>query len=437
MMVQEQAQEGSFQLNLEKLYLLATQEEDALNKIRSKAWDHFLEIGLPTKKTEPYKYVRLRQLFPQIYSEAKLSSISKDQIEELVYPECKQSFIVFINGYYCEKDSCLVGISNKVVITDLSRASRTYGAFLNNHWAKAMQGEVDAFAALNAATHKKGLFIYVPPGVTIENPIQIIQIIDPGINNPIIVPRIQVFAGKSAEFQIISSLSIHSEGSYGINQVVDFSLDENSRVKFTHTVLNQNESIWHFDAVRATLKRNSHFQSINVTDGSYRYRNDYHIILAQEGCEAELDGITMLSKSKEVHTHVFMDHQAPNCRSRQLFKSVLKDSSRGSFEGKIFVRQAAQKTDAFQLNNNLLLSEKAHADSKPNLEIFADDVKASHGATVGRLNQEQIFYLKSRGFSEMDAQSLLIAGYCKDIIDRVTIPSLLEILKDKLENYIR
>lgn len=144
----------------------------------------------------------------------------------------------------------------------------------------------------------------------------------------------------------------------------------------------------------------------------------------------------MLADKREAHTHIFMEHQAPHCRSFQLFKSVLNDFSRSSFEGKIMVRQAAQKTEAFQLNNNLLLSDHAHADSKPNLEIFADDVKASHGATVGQLDIDQLFYMKTRGFSDQAAKNLLIFGFCEQVVEMITLPSLREEISARTRHYL-
>jgi Fe-S cluster assembly protein SufD len=150
-------------------------------------------------------------------------------------------------------------------------------------------------------------------------------------------------------------------------------------------------------------------------------RHDYRVAMSGENSEALLHGLLTLKDRREAHNNILIDHQAPHCRSNQLFKGVLSDVSRSSFEGKILVRQEAQKTEAFQLNNNLLLSERANADSKPNLEIFADDVKASHGATIGQLNAEHLFYLKTRGLRDIEAKKLLVNGFCREILDLIPI----------------
>ncbi len=437
MMTQDCSQADDFRMMLEKIYELASGNGDSLQKARKKSLEHFLAIGLPTKRTEVYQYVRLRQLFSKKYSVPSSINLSESDISAYVYPECQGAYFTFVNGEYREDLSSSEKIPENVVVMDLAEATRTYGAFLSNNREKAIQEEVDAFAALNGAIHAKGLFLYIPPNTIVEQPVQFIHIVNTPDDLSMITPRIQVFAGKSSEITLYSSLELLSDGECLINRLIDFSLEENSKVLYTEDVTNQREGNWHFDAVRADLKRNSRFQSININEGSYTYRNDYHVILSQEGSSAELDGVWMLYDKRESHINVLMDHRAPNCNSRQLFKGVLRDVSKSSFEGKIFVRQAAQKTDAFQLNNNLLLSERAHADSKPNLEIFADDVKASHGSTVGRPDREQFFYLLSRGLSPMIATNLLVFAYCQEVINRIRLPSLAKKLTDKAQNYIR
>lgn len=423
----------TFQNQIQAIY-----EENFLadQSLRSKAWSTFKNLGLPSDESEVFKYIPLHKILSQSFSISNISTITKEEIKEYVYPECSKSFVVMINGYYSEEHSCIDGISDNVVILDLAKASKTYGAFLNNHWTKFLKEESDPFTIINAAIHKDGLFIYAPPNQHIETPIQIIHIVNGLKSESIINPRIQVFVGKSTQIKIFSSFNNQSDIKYFTNQLIDFSIDENAHVFYCHTVLNSGEKNWYFDAIRATQKRNSQFKSININNGSETYRNDYRISLIQDGANAELDGIWMLSNKKETHTNILIDHQAPHCTSRQFFKGVLKDFSRSSFEGKILVQKIAQKTDAFQLNNNLLLDDKAQAFSKPNLEIFADDVKASHGATMGKLNEEQEFYLLSRGFSKSEAKNLLIYGFCEEIVSRIQLPSLMKKLTYYVQNFM-
>jgi Fe-S cluster assembly protein SufD len=331
---------------------------------------------------------------------------------------------VFVNGHYQPDLSLLKNVPSKVVVSLLTDATRTYGAFLNNQWAKGMKEETDPFAAFNGALHQNGAFLYIPPRTVLEVPIQILHLVD-SADGTLVMPRIHVSLGIQADAKFVFKTTLLNTTHYGINQVAEFALDEGARADITQVVENEANTGWHLDALRGQLKRDSRLHCVALTKGSLTTRFDYRVGLGGENGEALLQGLWTLSEKREAHIHVLIDHQAPYCRSNQLFKGVLSDFSRSSFEGKIMVRQAAQKTEAFQLNNNLLLSERANADSKPNLEIFADDVKASHGATIGQLDSEQLFYLKTRGLHDQVAKTLLIDGFCKEVTDLVGVPSVL------------
>jgi Fe-S cluster assembly protein SufD len=409
---------------------------DALERVRQKAWQHYLSLGLPSRHNEVYRYIKLRHLFSQRYQLANEKLLTADQIKPWIYPECRQSVLVFVNGHYMSQLSCLDALPTKVVVSSLQEATQTYGAFLNNHWTKALKDETDSFAALNGALHCKGAFVYLPPKSVIEVPIQILHVVDNDNQLQMLMPRLQVFVGTHSDVRLISTQKNLAGTGYFVNQVAELVLDEGAHVHYTQVLCDEHPQAWHLDALRATLKRDSKLTTVCVTEGSMTVRTDYRISLAGENAEALLNGVCMLADKREAHVHVFMDHQAPFCRSYQLFKSVLNDFSRSSFEGKIMVRQVAQKTEAFQLNNNLLLNDHAHADSKPNLEIFADDVKASHGATVGQLDPEQLFYMKTRGFSDEAAKNLLIYGFCEQVIEMIQLPSLREEISARARHYL-
>lgn len=409
---------------------------DPLEKMRQKYWQQFLDLGLPTRQNEAYRYIKLRSLFSQSFCPGEEKLLSYDQIQSFVFPECKKSVIVLVNGNYSPELSCIEAIPSKVVISSLQEAILTYGTLLNNTWTKSIKEEKDSFAALNGALHRDGIFIYIPPKCVIEAPIQILHVIHLDHEEQMLLPRLQVFAGSQSDVRFVLSQKSLTETSYFSNQVSEFIIDDAAHVHCTQSLCDENPQSWHFDALRASLKRESSFKTVCATQGSATVRTDYKISLSGENGEALLNGISMLSQKCEAHSHIFMEHQAPHCRSYQLFKTVLNDFSRSSFEGKIMVRRPAQKTEAFQLNNNLILNDHAHADSKPNLEIFADDVKASHGATVGQLDQEQLFYMKTRGFSDETAKNLLIYGFCEQVIEMIPILSLREEISKKARNYL-
>lgn len=424
MTVQVTSEENSLKQLLEGLFRNLS-NQDSLNVLRSKAWDRYQQLGLPTRKSEVFRYMPLRKFFASIFSEAEEIAVDAEQIAGLILPECKDSVVVFVNGFFQPTLSRMKGIPSKITLSSINDAVHSFSGFFTNSWTKSLKEELDPFAALNAALHPRGAFLYVPPKTVVETPIQILQV-GAGVDAALMMPRLHVFVGAQSELRLVSTNAVLSGSEHLTNTVLDLHLEEDARVKCFQHIAYETESSWHFHAYRSTLKRGAVFKTVDITEGSLAVRTDYRINLAGEAAEALLNNLWMLSGKREAHSHVLIDHQAPQCHSMQLFKGALADFSRSSFEGKILVQRPAQKTDAFQLNNNLLLSERAHADSKPNLEIFADDVKASHGATFGQLDEDYLFYMRSRGIPEKEAKALLVYGYCKEILEMISIPSLLE-----------
>lgn len=414
----------AFQAQLEKQYL-QLDAADPMQKMKSKAWDYFLQMGLPQSRDDAFRYMRLRQLFTQTYAVSHPTTISRESIKSHILPESQHSVLVFVNGHYQPALSDTTALPKKLSISTLSDAMTTYRTFISNQWTKIVKEEKDPFAVLNAAIHRDGVFLYLPPKTFVEAPIQLLHITDATSESILTSPRLNLFVGSHSQMDIVTSYVTLNGKRYCTNQTSDVAIEEGAIVRYIQMGDETKDSDhWHFEALRATLKRDSGLTTVCATKGSAGARYNYKIALAGENAEVALNGVWMLNGNREAHTHITIDHQAPNCRSMQLFKTVLDDNSRSSFEGKILVQQEAQKTDAFQLNNNLLLSDRAQANSKPNLEIFADDVKASHGATIGQLDSEQLFYMKTRGFSEIDAKNMLVYSYCKEVIDRVPIESL-------------
>ncbi|MGE4573256.1 Fe-S cluster assembly protein SufD [Parachlamydia sp.] len=434
MMTLSQSNQESFHSSLEEAFRNVA-GDPLLKKIRQKAWDHFLELGLPTPRNDVFRYVPLRKLFAHTYATALTPALDKAKIADFIAPECTHSVLVFVNGYYVPSLSDISGLPTKVVVTPLEQAVRSFGAFLTNQWGKTLMEETDPFATLNAAIHTDGIFVYIPPRLQVEKPIQILEIMDTEV--PFMsMPRLHFFVGAQSELNVLSTLGSLSGSTYWVNQVADFSIEEQAHVRYTQTSYPLPPECWQMTSTRAYLKKNSTFLAVHATEGSTTARHDYRVVLNGENAHAELNGAWTLDEKREAHTHVLVDHQSPNCQSLQLFKGILNGSSHSSFEGKILVRQAAQKTNAFQLNNNIILSDTARAESKPNLEIFADDVKASHGATVGQLDKEQLFYLKTRGCPPVDAKRLLVDGFAQEVYNKISIPSVRQHLAQRMQNYL-
>jgi Fe-S cluster assembly protein SufD len=372
---------------------------------REKAWDHFLELGLPDKSSDAFKYVPLKRLYDIKLSLAS-PVLSKDDLEPYILPEAQESYIVFVNGRYTPQ---LSKLPPKVVIVPLQEALKTYGPFLQGRLSKNIKEERDPFAVLNLALHQEGVFCYLPPQLKLEKPLQIIHY-GKGISSyhP---TRFNLFCSRDSEIQTVST--IIGEGVHHIS--VDMALEERACV--SHFIHSKADVL--LSDFKATLKSHAILKHLSLTTMGVFNRHRLHVTLLNEYASALLQGLWNLQGNHHCHTHVHVNHAAPSCHSLQKFKGVLKEQSQSSFEGKIYVHPEAQKTEAYQLNHNLLLSEGAVANSKPNLEIFADDVKASHGATVSAVDDEQLFYLQSRGLSVETARALLIQGFIKEILDQV------------------
>lgn len=363
--------------------------------VDQETWKQFVKSGLPTKKCELFRYVRLSDLYAHSFGVVCEGSLP-------LKPQ--EGRLLFVNGRYCPE---LSSPPKEVVTLPLSNALKIYSGFLTQRLTRE---ESDPFALLNRALSSEGLFLYIPPKC--ETRLEIVHHITEQKEAIILAPRLYLFAGKGSQTHLL-----HSYQAKGFTtSVADFSLDEEASLTVT-TVFGKNPSSWHFDAIRATLKRGSRWKSFAMAGGEITSRQDYAIHLLEEGGEASLYGACQVEGKSHHHINVFMEHAAPHCRSHQHFKNVLRDAARTSFEGKIFVHPCAQKTEAYQRNHNLILGKRASANSKPNLEIFASDVKASHGATVGQIDPEQLFYLTSRGISEKGAKELLIQGFLKEILE--------------------
>jgi len=343
-------------------------------------WDHAWKIGFPDRHTESYR-------------KASLQTLSKFAVARA--GEMK------IEG----------NIPHPISLLTVQEAKKTYATFLENR-TKTKFKETNFFAALTNALFEHGFFLYIPPNTVIKEPISLSFIYDG--EGSYFAPHLQIFVGRNANVRFhITPLA----KSGVISQVIDIYMDKNSSCEWVETTDLPYEAIY-MNAVRAMVKEESQLQLWSHTKGSQFFRQDFRIELAERS-EVVLKGASDLSGKSVSYTEVLVEHKGPNAKSNQHFKGVMRDSSRSTFEGKIFVESEAQKTEAYQLNNNLLLGSESEVFSKPNLEIFADDVKASHGATVAKLSEEELFYFQTRGIGKEIAGQFLAAGFLKDVLYNV------------------
>ena len=371
--------------------------------------------GLPTTKAEDWKYTDLKALRELDFSSGKAAIVD---IKDRILPEARGTRLVFVNGHFDAQHSNVSALPPGVRMLRLavtSEAATELGRL-------ATAGTSDVFANLNTSRFSEGAYLFVPKGVKVEPVLHVLFLSDQEGPQPTCsLPRLLVIVEKGAEVQLVEEYA--GRGCTLSNAVTEVHVHEGASL--THERI-QRESLeaFHVSSLRARVDRRAKYTCRTLTFGGRFSRQSPQVVLAGEDAELSLDGLALLAGNQVADTHSFIDHTQPHGTSRQLHKAIVDGQARAIFNGKIFVRPGAQVTDAQQQSRNLLLSEQARVDTKPELEIFADDVKCAHGAAVGQLDPEELFYLQSRGLTETDARNLLTYGFAADLIARIPIPSL-------------
>jgi len=323
-----------------------------------------------------------------------------------------------------------------VTIGSLAEALNTKTKVVDRYLTRNAKFADSAFTALNTAFLYDGAFLNIPPGTVIRDPIHLLFISTGGGSERVSHPRNLIVAGENSQVSIIESYVGMRQDVYFTNVVTEMSIDRGAIVE--HDTL-QDESVraFHIGTMYVHQGGASRFTSNAVSIGGALVRNNVNVVLDAEGCECTLNGLSMVAGTQHVDNHTLIDHAKPGCVSHELYKSILDGKARGVFNGKIFVRRDAQKTDAKQTNKTLLLSDEATIDTKPQLEIFADDVKCTHGATVGQLDEEQIFYLRSRGIPVETARDILTYAFASDVVNRIHVEPLREQLDEILHRHLQ
>ncbi len=409
-------------------------QKDPLKGFREKSWEQLKALGFPSKSHESFRYVHLRDFYLCLFDPPSEKTIDKSLFSHAILPECIHSHIVFIDGIYSAALSDISALPSQTVLLSLDEALRTHGSFLQSHLMHALNEEKDPFAFLNLALHQSGAFIYLPPGFKPTSPLQCVHIAT-GDKPKLLSPRLHLILGAHSALRcIVTSEELQPSIAHLHAPALEIFLEEEASLDLFTCV--DTIPTWYLETVRAHLKKKARFHALSITFGGKVVRQSYRVHLKGENSQTHLNGLWMLSDHRTAHTHALIEHKAPHTHSMQRFKGVLKDASQSSFEGKIFVERLAQKTEAYQINNNLILNQGAVAYTKPGLEIFADDVKASHGATISQIDEEQLFYLQARGIDSALARQLLIHGFCKEMIEAIPYDSLLKKLNTKILGYI-
>jgi Fe-S cluster assembly protein SufD len=404
-----------------------------LERLRENAFDSFEKLGFPTTDHEEWKYTNVAALAKAKFDPAFLGQESERvfdarQLKDFVYPEARGSRLVFVNGIYRAELSSLDALPAGVVAMDLMSAleNSAHAEMLRARLGRIADYQLDAFTALNTAFLSSGAFLFIPKGVQAAAPVHLLFLSEAQETDGargVSFPRVLVVAEENSEATLIESYGSARDDVYWTNAVIEIALGDGARLEHYKV---QRESLkgFHIATTKTELGRSSSYNSTAITLGAQLSRHTIGLTFAQEGAECRVDGLYIVTTGQHADTHSLIDHTQPHCTSRQLYKGILDGKSRAVFNGKVFVREGAQGTDAQQTNRNLLLSKDARVDTKPQLEIFADDVKCAHGATVGQLEEEELFYLISRGLHPSLAQNLLTYGFAEEVIEKIKIESI-------------
>lgn len=381
---------------------------------RSLGKEAYFAQGLPVAKAEEYKFTNIsRKLEQNIsnFSAAKPFAITAEQVSEAVYEGFDGDILVFANGHFQPQlSSSIEGIEISPISSKMELALGSIAS-----------PKKDAFAALNQASFSDGIYISVPKKVQVEKPILLLSF-DQANEGQIIQPRVWIEVGDFSEVTFIDQSISLGEASYFVNEVMEVKGGINSKIHF-YRLQDEGKNVIEVSTIETDIQKDARFHSVNISLSGDMVRNNLNLNLKGSNSEGNMYGVYLLNGKSHVDNHTNVDHTIPHAESNELYKGILADQSRGVFNGKIFVRQDAQKTNAFQQNNNILLSEDATVNTKPQLEIWADDVKCSHGCTVGQLDEEALFYLQARGIDKVQAKGLLLHAFAGEVFEKIDTES--------------
>ena len=397
-----------------------------LRERRARALERANALTVPTTRDEEWRFTDITPLTRISFQRATgVSRLAMGDLAPFAAPEAAAR-LVFVDGVYAPVLSATAGLPQGVVVTNLAAALAAHGAEIEAHLARHVEFEREVFAAINTSHLQDGAFVRIAKDGKLPGPIQLLFLSTQP--QTVSYPRCLVVVEPGAECTLIEQHAGLPDIVYFSNSATEVIVGQNAHVR--HVRLQQEAAgAFHISSCAVALDRDARYRSQAVTLGARVSRQDIRVLQRGERAEAQLDGLTLIDGRQLADTHTVMDHAVPSGKCRQLNKCIVGGAAHAVFSGKVMVRQGAQLTDSAQQSRNLLLSAKAHVDTKPQLEIFADDVKCAHGATVGRLDPEQEFYLRARGLSAEAARNLLTYAFGAEVIDRIPVPSLVERLE--------
>ena len=423
------------------LYLDAAHALRATLPGRSVPWVHalreqglarFAELGFPSTRLEDWKYTNASAVAGQLFTpDVAAHPLAPAQLQPALFDELSAHRLVFVNGRYVSGLSAVGKLTAGVTVASLAGILATRPDIVEPHLGKIVPGDANGLAALNAALFADGAWVRLTRGMVVEQPIYIVYVATGDVDAVMTAPRNLVVLEEGAQATVIEQYVALGEARYLTDAVTETALGPRARLEH-YRVQQESPKAYHIGGWHVRQGRDSRFTSHTVDLGGLLARNDLHGVLDAEGAACELNGLYLADGRRHVDNHTCVDHAKPRGTSREFYKGVLDDAARAVFNGRVVVRPDAQHSDAQQENRNLLLSRSAEVDTKPQLEIYADDVQCSHGATVGSLDADALFYLRTRAMDEQAARDLLTYAFANDVLARMKLTAVRRPLERRL-----
>ena len=420
-------------LTEEERYLVAFESFEKDGAARDPSWAHtlrraaiskFNDLGFPTARrgNEEWKYTDIRPIakapFHSIVTPPVPVSLEAKELERFTFGESSWSRLVFVDGIYAEQLSSTSSLPSGVSVVNLAEAMTAKADLAEQHLARHADYATNAFTALNTAFVHQGAFVHIPDGAVVEEPIHLLFLLTSQAQETVSHPRVLILAGKNSQATIIESYGCLTDDPYFSNAVTEVVVGAGAAVRY-YKLQRQSVQAFHITTTEVVLARDSSFSSVNIDLGGGLTRNNLNVLMGEEGASCMLNGLYMVTGSQHVDNQVIIDHAKGYTTARELYKGILDGRSRSVFHGSIIVREGARKVNAHQVDKNLLLSDQAEADTKPAFWIYCDDVKCGHGAACGQIDENALFYLRSRGLDEKAARRFLIRGFVNQIIESI------------------
>ncbi|HEY1937745.1 MAG TPA: Fe-S cluster assembly protein SufD [Candidatus Angelobacter sp.] len=416
-----------YQEIFESLTRRASAQPHWLHSLRQEAFARFAETGFPTTHDEDWRFTSVAPVANTAFELGGPEVVAKGQLDQFGASQFP-SHLVFINGMFSQELSHLGQLPKGVKVSSLAAQLKNDAAEIESHLGRHLNFQRDPFAALNTAFFEDGISIEVREGIVVETPIYVLYVTVPGAVPTMNHPRNLIVAGKSSQVTVVEDYVWLGEGISFSNTATELIAGDNANVSH-YMIVREGDQAYNFSTLRIQQGRSANVATHSLLLSAALVRNNVHPVLAGEGSECLINGLFMANGRQHMDNYMLVEHASPHCDSRQFYNGILNGQSHGVFHGRIIVHKDAQKTDAKQTNRNLLLSDDAQIDTKPQLEIYADDVKCTHGATIGQFDDNALFYLRSRGLAEAEARHVLLLAFANECLDRMSSPQVREHLE--------